>query len=180
MAHLVICSKCGKQFDRDKIQAVKSGPRRYAHYECMPEGEKVPLPPPKEKKKDVEEENLIKLKEYINKLFDNSVNWPLVMKQIKTFKEENNYTYSGMLKSLIYFYEVKGNHVENSKGIGIIPYAYKDAYNYYYSLFVAQSQNEKVDFKKITSKVREITIKPPCIKKKVRIFNEEEEDDNEQ
>ena len=170
MAHLVICSKCGKQFDRDKIQAVKSGARRYAHYECMPDGEIVPLPQPKE------DEGLTQLKQYIEKLFGNSVNWPLIMKQIKTFKEENGYTYSGMLKSLIYFYDVKGNHVEKSKGIGIIPFAYKDAYNYYYSLFLAQSQNEKVDFKEITSKVREITIKPPCIKKKIKMFNEEEED----
>ena len=174
MAHLVICSKCGRQFDRDKVQAVKSGARRYAHYECMPEGELVPLP-----QKDVENEDLTKLKDYINKLFGSSVNWPLVTKQIKTFKEENGYTYSGMLKSLVYFYEVKGNHIENSKGIGIIPFAYKDAYNYYYSLFLAQSQNEKIDFKEITSKVREITIKPPRIKKQIRIFNAEGED-NEQ
>ena len=170
MAHLVICSKCGKQFDRDKVQAVKSGARRYAHYECMPEGELVPLPQTKE------DEGLIQLKQYIDKLFGNSANWPLIMKQIKTFKEENGYTYSGMLKSLTYFYDIKGNHVENSKGIGIIPFAYKDAYNYYYSLFLAQSQNEKVDFKEITSKVREITIKPPCIQKKIKMFNEEEED----
>ena len=174
MAHLGICSKCGRQFDRDKVQAVKSGTRRYAHYECMPEGEKVPLP-----QKDAENEDLAKLKDYINKLFGSSINWPLVTKQIKTFKEENGYTYSGMLKSLVYFYEVKGNHIENSKGIGIIPFAYKDAYNYYYSLFLAQSQNEKIDFKEITSKVREITIKPPKIKKQIRIFNAEGED-NEQ
>lgn len=173
MAHMVICSKCGRQFDRDKIQAVKSGARRYAHYECMPEGELVPLP------QNQEDEGLTELKKYIDKLFGKDINWPLIMKQIKTFKEENGYSYSGMLKSLIYFYDVKGNHVEKSKGIGIIPYAYKDAYNYYYSLFLAQSQNEKIDFKEITSKVREITIKPPCIKKQIRLFNEEDED-NEQ
>ena len=39
MAHMVICTVCGKRFDRDKIQAVKSGARRYAHQSCMPDGE---------------------------------------------------------------------------------------------------------------------------------------------
>ena len=177
MAHPVICVKCGQQFDRDKEQAVKVGGRRYAHYKCEPNGELVPLPPPKKKEDPVEDEDLKKLKSYIEQLYGANVRWPLVMKQIKQFKEENKYSYSGMLKSLIWFYEIKGNKVEDSKGVGIIPFAYQDAYNYYYSLFVAQSQNEQKDFKQITSHVREITIKPPEIKKKVRLFNEETENE---
>ena len=44
MAHYVICSICGKRFDRDKVQAVKSSARRYAHQSCCPQGEIVPLP----------------------------------------------------------------------------------------------------------------------------------------
>ena len=178
MAHPVICCVCGKQFDRDKIQAVKAGARRYAHQMCKPDGELVPLPQPKEKKVQAEDEDLKKLKDYIEKLYGkNRVRWPLVMKQIKQFKEENKYSYSGMLKSLIWFYEIKGNKVEDSKGVGIIPFAYQDAYNYYYSLFIAQSQNEQKDFKQITSHVREITIKPPEIKKKIQLFNEENENE---
>ena len=175
MAHPVICVKCGQQFDRDVEQAVKVGGRRYAHYKCEPKGELVPLPPPKKKEDPVEDEDLKKLKSYIEQLYGANVRWPLVMKQIQQYKKEYKYTYSGMLKSLIWFYEVKGNHVELSKGIGIIPYAYQDAYNYYYSLFVAQSQNEKKDFQQITSKVREITIKPPEVKKKEKFFNQDGE-----
>lgn len=177
MAHLVKCSVCGEVFNRDMVQAVKAGTRRYAHQTCKPDGELVPLPPPKKKEDSVEDEDLKKLKSYIEQLYGANVRWPLVMKQIQQYKKEYKYTYSGMLKSLIWFYEVKGNHVELSKGIGIIPYAYQDAYNYYYSLFVAQSQNEKKDFQQITSKVREITIKPPEIKKKEKFFNQDGEDE---
>lgn len=181
MAHPVICVKCGQQFDRDKEQAVKVGGRRYAHYKCEPNGELVPLPQPKQEKEkkevSTEDEDLKKLKTYIEHLYGaNNVRWPLVMKQIQQYKKEYAYTYSGMLKSLVWFYEIKGNHIELSKGVGIIPYAYQDAYNYYYSLFVAQSRNEKKDFQQITSKVREITIKSPEVKKKEKFFNQDGED----
>lgn len=50
---------------------------------------------------------------------------------------EYQYTYSGMLKALVYFYEVKGNNKNKANGgIGIIPFIYKDAYNYYYNLWM--------------------------------------------
>jgi hypothetical protein len=46
-----------------------------------------------------------------------------------------NYTYSGIHRSLEYFYEVKGNSLDKANGgIGIVPFVYQDAYNYYYSL----------------------------------------------
>ena len=41
MAHIVKCAVCGNKFDRDKVQAVKVGARRYAHYSCCKEGELI-------------------------------------------------------------------------------------------------------------------------------------------
>ena len=35
MAHMVKCKVCGKSFDRDKIQAVKVGANRYAHFKTF-------------------------------------------------------------------------------------------------------------------------------------------------
>ena len=101
------------------------------------------------------------------------------MKQIKDFQTQYNYSLSGILKSLVWFYEVKGNSPEKSNGgIGIVPYAYQDAYNYYYSLFVAQSQNATIDIQELTNKVKEVVIPPPEIKLPKRLFNLEDEDDN--
>lgn len=169
MAHYCICSVCGVRFDRDKIQAVKSGARRYAHYDCLPSGEIVPLPQV--------DENLEKLINYTKNLLGESYNAARVKKQIKDFKEEYNYSYNSMLKCLIYFYEVKGNSKEKANGgIGIIPFIYNDAYNYYLSLFYAKQANEN---KEITSKVKEITIKPPevAIKKHFFEFLEDEHEE---
>ena len=172
MAHIVKCSVCGKQFDRDKIQAVKSGARRYAHYSCKPDGEKVDLPQV--------DEDLLKLINYAEQLLGKDYNAARVKKQIKDFKEEYNYSYSGMLKSLVYFYEIKGNSKEKANGgIGIVPFIYNDAYNYYLALFNANQANQNIDVVQYTSKVKEITIKPPKVEIKKHFF-EFLEDDNEE
>ena len=142
MSHYVVCSVCGKKFNRDIVQAVKSGVRRYAHYECKPDGELIPLleKPKSESKKD---EDLTKLKNYIKELYGDRANWALINKQLKDFQSEYNYSLSGILKSLIWFYEIKGNNLEKSNGgIGIVPFAYQSARDYYYALWVAQQQNE--------------------------------------
>ena len=108
-------------------------------------------------------------------LGENYIN-PRVRKQLNQYVEEYNYTYSGMLKALIYFYEVKGNSVEKANGgIGIIPFIYKDACNYYYNLYLAQEANENKEIKK--QEIKEITItSPQAERKKIKLFSFENED----
>ena len=173
MAHPVICAICGERFDRDKIQAVKHGARRYAHYSCDPNGEKVPLLVKEE------DPDLKKLKEYIQHLFGSDTNYALVNKQIKDFVENKKYSYSGILKSLIYFYEVQGHSPRDGNGhggIGIVPFVYQSAYNYYYDLFITKSLNENKNVQEITEKVKEIIIPLPKVKKKRRLFNIKEDE----
>ena len=175
MAHYVICSICGKKFNRDVVQTVRTGARRYAHLECDPNNtDLIPL----EQKED---SDLIKLKNFINELYGKEANWALINKQIKTFTLENNYSYSGILKSLIYFYQIQGNSIDKANGsIGIVPFVYNAAYNYYYNLFITQSLNENKDITKITSKVKEVFINPPQITLPKKFFNlDDEEVDNE-
>lgn len=103
---------------------------------------------------------------------------PRVRKQINSYIEMYNFTYSGMRKALVYFYEVQGNDKKKANGgIGIIPYIYRDAFNYYYSLWLANQKNEGkniVDYKPV---VREVRIPSPQLKpRKRRLFNFFEED----
>lgn len=167
MAHMVKCTVCGESFDRDKVQAVKSGARRYAHYTCLPEGELVPLP------NAVVDQDLVDLENYIKNLLGDDYNPARVKKQIKDYKNEYNYSYSGMLKALVWFYEIKGNSIEKANGgIGILPFVYQDAYNYYYSLYLAQLVNEEKDVNQYKTKVREIVIKSPRVAEKpIRLFD---------
>lgn len=171
MAHMVKCVVCGKKFDRDKIQAVQVSTRRYAHYSCCPEGELVPLG-------DTVDPELVKLETYIEQLLGDDYNPARVKKQIKDYKKEYDYSYSGMLKTLIWFYEIKGNSKEKANGgIGIIPFVYKEALNYYYSLYLAQIANEQIAETAYKPVVKEITISSPEVyRRPPKMFNSEEEE----
>lgn len=95
---------------------------------------------------------------------------------------EYQYTYSGMLKALVYFYEVKGNNKNKANGgIGIIPFIYKDAYNYYYNLWMIQQSNKDKNIIDYVPKLKEIKIPIPKKeprKRSVFTFLDEQEDLN--
>lgn len=95
---------------------------------------------------------------------------------------EYQYTYSGMLKALVYFYEVKGNKKNKANGgIGIIPFIYKDAYNYYYNLWMIQQSNKDKNVIDYVPKLKEIKIPIPKKeprKRSVFTFLDEQEDLN--
>lgn len=158
--HIVKCSICEKHFDANSEAFVKTSSRRYAHEECY------------NKKNDSisqDEKDKAELEEYIKQLLSLNAITPKIRKQIKTFTEEYKYTYSGIKKALIYFYEVRGNSVEKANGgIGIVSYVYKQAFDYYYGLWAAQQKNENKNIEEYKPKVIEITITPPKRKKKTR------------
>ncbi len=109
--HSVICVYCGEKFDRDKEPAVQINNRRYAHKKCA---EKYG------QQKTKEERDLEELERYIKKLFNVSYINAKIRKQLLEYRKEYNYTYSGILKTLIYWYEKKGNSIEDANGgIGI-------------------------------------------------------------
>lgn len=169
MAHPVICIYCNKKFDRDKEPAVQVSARRYAHKECV---EKYG------QKKTQEEEDLKELEQYIMKLFNEPYINARIRKQLKDYRKEYNYTYTGILKTLVYWYNIKGNSIENSNyGIGIVPFQYSEAMKYYYSLYLIRQSNKNKDIKKYKPKEKIVEIFSPIYKnnKTVKLFNLEDE-----
>lgn len=71
------------------------------------------------------------LYELVAELFFMKFPTGMMMKQIKDYKEDLEYTYRGMTLSLIYWTETLGNTMSNARGVGIIPYIYEDAKNFY-------------------------------------------------
>jgi hypothetical protein len=108
-----------------------------------------------------------------------------IRKQINEFLNKYNYTYSGIHRSLEYFYDIKGNSIEKANGgIGIVPFIYQDAYNYYYNLWLAKERNKNKNIQEFIPKTVEVKIPPPQrkikVKKKFTFLDEEEVADNEQ
>lgn len=174
-------------FDRDKYPYVQVKSRRYAHPECAKQAENnedTPLqvhnPPEKVKtKEDLDKE---KFEEYVKNLLGESYINARVRKQMNDYIKEYQYTYSGMLKALVYFYEVKGNNKNKANGgIGIIPFIYKDAYNYYYNLWMIQQSNKDKNVIDYVPKLKEIKIPIPKKeprKRSVFTFLDEQEELN--
>ena len=160
MAHIVTCIYCKQKFDRDKFPYIQVSSRRYAHQECSLS---------EDQKKNKEEQDKIDLENYILKLFKVDYVDARIKKQIKQYREEYNYTYSGIHKALIYFYEIKGNSIEKANGgIGIVPYVYQHAYNYYLALWQAKQKNQDKVLVDYVPKVKEVTIPRPQRKIKKR------------
>ena len=154
-AHYVICKFCNQKFNRDKEDAVAVEGRRYVHKTCYDEYIQS---------KGQEEQDYIELENYIKKIFNEPTVNAKIKKQISNFKKEYNYTYSGMLKTLIWWFDVKKNSIEKANGgIGIVPFVYQEAWNYYYTLYLAEVANSIEDIENYTIKTQEITIPSPRI-----------------
>ena len=167
MAHAYVkCLYCGQQFDRLSELNVKIG-RRYAHKSCYESQDAEDL------KKQKDEHDFF---EYIKEIYGSDYNYVQIHKQAESYIKQYNFTYSGMLKSLKWFYEIKRNNKESSNGrIGIIPYIYEDAKKYYYNLYLAQQKNKEI--KNYIAKVEVVTIPPPkMLQPRPRLWFDDEED----
>lgn len=165
--HIVKCAICGKQFDANAEPYIKVNSRRYAHESCALSADE---------KKTKEQKDKEALEAYILQLFKIEYITPKIRKQIESYIKENNYTYSGIHKALVYFFEIKGNTTDKANGgIGIVPYTYEAAYRYYYALWEAQQKNEnKVQkIQEYVPKVIEIRIQNPerKVKKRRNLFS---------
>lgn len=147
---MVKCLYCGEKFDRLSEPNVKIG-RRYAHKKCYEAQDSEALKEQRDKHEFFE---------YIKEIYGSDYNFVSISKQAESYIKQYNFTYSGMLKSLKWFYDVKQNSKESSNGrIGIIPYIYEDAKKYYYNLYLAQQRNKEVEG--YTLEVKEIVIASP-------------------
>ena len=85
-----------------------------------------------------------------------------------------------MLKTLEWWYEIKKNPIDKANGgIGIIPFVYQEAYNYYKAIYDAQ-QNAAAGLRNYQPRIEEIEIPPPVATYRLpQLFDIEEEVEND-
>lgn len=172
---MVKCLYCRQMFDRNDstIPFVKPKANRYAHQKCFEERDKLVSKEQQEKDK---------FYQYCKELFGSKFDFVKINKMAEGYIKKYGYSYSGMLKTLVYFYEVKKESVEKANGnIGIIPYTYQQAYDYYFGIWQAQQLNIDKKIEDYVPEVIEVTIPPPKPNPKRRklfkFLDEMEEDD---
>lgn len=144
----VICVFCKKSLSK-KIDKPRLMPGNvWAHELCAK----------KEELKPKTDEDL--LYEYILKLYNLEFVPPNIRLQIRNFKADYGFSDSGILKTLKYFYEIRGNKVNRDNiSIGIVPYVYNEARRYYFKIWQAQQANQNITIK--ATAAQEVKIKPP-------------------
>ena len=104
--------------------------------------------------------------------------------QIKKYMQDYNYTYSGILRTLKYVFEVKNGDLSKANGgIGIVPWKYQEAYNYYYNQWLLSQKNADKTIADYTPKIIEVNIREPKrqpLKKRRFTFLDEEVEDGKQ
>ena len=167
----VKCPYCSKYFHRETEEYVQINKTRYAHKACYDRHNA---------EMSQEERDKLVLTNYIKQLFNIDSLSAKITKQIQDYHDNKAYTYSGIYKSLVWFYQIKGHPIEKANGgIGIVPYVYEDARNYYTAMWLAQQQNKAKPIEQWKPNVVEIHIPPPQRKpmksSKFAFLDEEEE-----
>lgn len=119
MQQMLKCYYCGQTFDRSQEEYVQVKGRRYAHKRCY---------------ENRSEEELDKdlFWETVGDVFHGSENYDYrkVDNQLKSYLKQG-YTLKGIIIAIKYWFEVKnGSIIDANKGIGIVPFIYKEAQEY--------------------------------------------------
>ena len=97
---------------------------------------------------------------YICNLYEIEAPSGFILVQIKKFKEQFNYTYKGIELTLEYFYEIKTNNTpEAGQGLGIIPYVYEEAKQFFVDRKDIVKNIQGIDLQEVTNKTKVIHIK---------------------
>jgi len=155
---LVKCVICENNINRQTEAFVQIN-KRYAHEYCATQ-------------EQVDKEVRKQLNSFIMELWDGPPNFGMIGRQINQFQTEYKYTLSGILGTLNYCYNIKKMRSEKAQGIGIVPYYYKEARDYYKAVEQGRiNSSEILDTKKTT-----VYIYPPTsqILKKINEIQLEE------
>lgn len=126
--HVVMCRACGKYFDTNTIPQedwVMPSKRWYYHTQCFNDW--------KNNLDNVTDDDwVLYIYDFLARDLKVSYNYHMCEAQRQKFIKENKCTNKGIYFTLKYFYEVKHNSWDKSNGgIGIVPYVYKEATEYW-------------------------------------------------
>lgn len=160
MAHYVICAYCNQKFDRDKEPFRPFGARRYMHEKCFNI---------QQSKLSQDEKDYNELIDYIKALFNTNTINKKISTQIKEYRETYKYRYLAIRDTLRWWYEIEGNSIKDANGgIGIVPFIYDQAKEYFSRLCQAKSANTQQEIKNYQNKIIEVEIAPPRARRQTK------------
>ena len=142
---IVKCIYCDVPVNKEQDEYIKTN-SGYAHQSCYDEKQK------KKKKLEEKREYKRKIHEKISSVCGDSYIKTKVDRQIKSFVEDG-LKETGIYNTLVYWYDIKHNSPANAAGgIGIVPYVYNEAADYWRKNELKKQVNDKIteeDVKKV-------------------------------
>ena len=181
MSTLRMCRTCKKYFDIDstpKDEWIMPSKGWYYHTKCYNDW--------KNNQNNVTDDDwVLHIYDFLARDLKVSYNYHMCEAQRKKFIKENKFTNKGIYFTLKYFYEIKHNSWDKGNGgLGIIPYVYKEATQYW----TDQEWKKRGFMKAIEEQIfernnREVKtiIRKPVEKRKIKYSLDdigEDEDDN--
>ena len=144
------CYYCNQYFDITKEEFRMATTNRYAHVSCY------------NKNHTADDEFIPKIYQFLKQEVLITYDFAQCERQRKHFVTKLGYTNEGILNALKYFYKVKKQSPEKSGNrIGIVPYVYSEAKEYYDNIERKQKQLTKVVNTQLKQKPKVINIALP-------------------
>ena len=142
MAKLPTCPYCGKEIQKN--EPLKKFKNKSYHLSCYQKYcDEVYKNTSTTDKNEAQQE----LYDYICRLFNIKELTPYLNNQLQKIFKENNFTYNGVLYSLKYWYETKENPIDVKYGIGIVPFIYEEAKQFYIKKSILWEKNANIEIK---------------------------------
>lgn len=152
MAHIVQCRICKQKFDIDKIDKdkwTKPTNNQYYHTDCYNDW--------KNADNHTDSDWVALIYDFIARDLKVSYDYFMCEAQRKRFIKQNHCTNKGIYFTLKYFYEKKqGDWSKGNGGIGIVPYVYNDAREYWTAL----ERQKQGTMNEIERQIRERSLRP--------------------
>ena len=156
----VKCLYCGQEFYRSQTEWVKPRGNRYAHKECA-------------MKEEVKQGVILQVHDKMKNILGVNYNKTKIDKQIKSLLKEGK-TEIGILRTLEYWYDIKqSSPAQANGGIGIVPYVYGEAMNYFDRQKRYKEMQQTIDIDSYIDDTKILKVSPKPIKKPigVKLFN---------
>lgn len=134
----VKCRCCGIRFEKDdpNVEWVMPTRNMYYHKECYETWKQKGTITTKAD----EDHWKSYIYDYLGRDLKIPYNYHKCEKQLQKYIKENKYTAKGIFFALKYFYEYKNGRPEDANGgVGIVPYIYEDAKNFWISQTLAKN-----------------------------------------
>lgn len=152
----VKCLYCGQEFYRSQTEWVKPRGNRYAHKECA-------------MKEEVKQGVILQVHDKMKNILGVNYNKTKIDKQIKSLLKEGK-TEIGILRTLEYWYDIKQSSAAQANGgIGIVPYVYGEAMNYFDRQKRYKEMQQTIDIDSFIDDTKVLRVSPKPIRKPVGV-----------